>query len=93
MSDETSPAGWVVQVTVAAPPRRADAKWSAIPVVGAPSFHYFNVAIAARNKAVEATAKHLGEGEVKDGEMSIVRGLSSKEIAALSLTAGEVKPA
>ena len=93
MTSETSPAGWVVQVTVAAPPRQPDAKWSAIAAVGAPSFHYFNVAIAARTKAVEATAKHLAEGKAKEGEMSIVRGLSSKEVAALNLTAGEVKPA
>ncbi len=82
-----------MQVTVAAPPRQPDAKWSAIAAVGAPSFHYFNVAIAARNKAVEATAKHLAAGEIKSSEMSVVRGLSSREVAALSLGDGEVKPA
>jgi hypothetical protein len=35
----------------------------------------------------------LADGKAKEGEMSIVRGLSSKEVAALNLAAGEVKPA
>jgi hypothetical protein len=70
-------------------------------MVGAPSFRYFNVAIAGANNAVEATAKHLAKGEAKgeakaetkDGEMCVVRGLSSEEIAVLSLSAGEVRAA
>jgi hypothetical protein len=63
-------------------------------LVGAPSFEYFNVAIAAPDKAMEATTKHLAKSaEAKAGEMSVVRKLSSGEIAALSLEAGEVKPA
>jgi hypothetical protein len=66
-------------------------------MVGAPSFRYFNVAIAGANNAVEATARHLAKGEAKaetkDGEMCVVRGLSSEEIAVLSLSAGEVRAA
>ena len=63
-------------------------------LVSAPSFEYFNVAIAAPDKAMEATTKHMAKGaEAKAGEMSVVRKLSSGEIAALRLKAGEVKPA
>jgi hypothetical protein len=51
------------------------------------------VAIAAPFKAIEATRQHLGETEDKDREMAVVRGLSEREIAALSLAAGDVKPA
>jgi hypothetical protein len=62
-------------------------------MVGVPSFQYFNVAIAAPNKAIEATTKHLAKTETKEGEMSVVRALSAGEIAALNLTTGEVKAA
>jgi|SoiMethySBSTD1v2_1073268.scaffolds.fasta_scaffold306738_3 hypothetical protein len=64
-------------------------------MLGAPSFEYCNVAIASPDKAVEATRKYLGK--VKDGagavDASTVRKLSSAEVAALGLKAGEVKPA
>ena len=97
MSDIASPAGWVVQATIAAAPeaRAADAPWRpSVMLVSAPSFEYFNVAIAAPDKAMEATTKHLAEGvEAKVGAVSVVRKLSSREIAALRLKAGEVKPA
>ena len=63
-------------------------------VAGAPSFQYFNVAIAVPDKAIEATAKHLANSpEAEISEISVVRKLSSAEIAVLSLEAGEVKPA
>jgi hypothetical protein len=93
MTDKASPAGWVVQVTIEAPARSPDAKWRSTAIVDAPSFQYFNVAIAAPNKAIEAATKYLAKAETKEGEMSVVRGLSAGEIAALSLTAGEVKAA
>jgi hypothetical protein len=96
MTQKTPPAGWVVQVAVPAPPSapRADGfRWIGPVVSGAPSFQYYNVAIAASQKAIEATTKHLAGAEGKAGEMSAVRGLSAGEIAALSLKAGEVKPA
>jgi len=63
-------------------------------LVGAPLFKYFNVAIAAPDKAMAAAAKFLAEAaDAKTGEMSVVRKLSPEEIAAISLKAGEVKPA
>ena len=96
MPEKTSPAGWVVQVAVPAPiaPPRADGtRWIGAVALSAPSFQYFNVAIAAPKNAIEATTKHLASAEAKGGEMSVVRQLSSKEIAALSLAAGEVRPA
>jgi hypothetical protein len=90
MTDKAQ-AGWVVQVTVPAPPPPPEAKWSASRGRAAPSFRYFNVAIGDALKALAATAKHLAEPE--EGEMRVVRGLSSEEIAALSLVADQVKPA
>jgi hypothetical protein len=97
MTDQASPAGWVAQVTIPGKPdaRLADAPWRPpIMVAGAPSFQYFNVAIAAPDKAIEATAKHLANSpEAETWEISVVRKLSPAEIAALSLEAGEVKPA
>jgi len=97
MTDKTSPGGWVVQVTIPKKPavRSEDGPWRPpIMVAGAPSFQYFNVAIAAPDKAIEATAKHLANSpEAETWEISVVRKLSPAEIAALSLGAGEVKPA
>ncbi|MGH7488290.1 MAG: hypothetical protein ACREMY_22230, partial [bacterium] len=61
---------------------------------GAPSFKYFNVAIAAPDKAMEATSKYLAQGaEAMVGELSVARKLSAGEIVALGLAAGDVKPA
>jgi hypothetical protein len=60
-------------------------------VLGAPSFRYFNVALAAPEKAIEATRKHVAEAN--DEEVSAVRRLSLGEIAALGLASGEVRPA
>lgn len=60
-------------------------------LLGPPSFEYFNVAIGAPAKAVEATTKHLTEGQ--DRETRVVRALSTEEIASLSLKAGDVVPA
>jgi hypothetical protein len=68
-------------------------RWIGSPVPDAPSFQYFNVALAAPSEALAATAKHLAKSEAKDAEMSVVRRLSSNEIAALTLKAGMVKPA
>ena len=77
------------------PPRADGTRWIGAVALSAPSFQYFNVAIAVANTAIEATSKHLAKAkaEGKDGELSVVRGLSSAEIAALSLKAGEVRPA
>ena len=75
------------------PPRADGTRWIGADVMGAPSFQYYNVAIAAPNNAIEATAKHLVAADAADGEKSVVRGLSAAEIAALHLKTGEVKPA
>jgi len=96
MIDKAPQTGCVVQVAVPAEPeaKADDAPWRhSATMLGAPSFKYFNVAIAAAGKAIEATTKHLAKTNAKEGEVSVVRGLSSGEIAALGLQAGEVKPA
>ncbi len=97
MIDKSTPAGWVVQATIPSEPeaRAADAPWRpSAMLVSAPSFKYFNVAIATADKAIEATTKYMAkDAEAKAGTMSVVRKLSAAEIAALSLKAGEVKPA
>ena len=60
-----------------------------------PTFQYFDVAIAASDKATEAVTKHLAktEAEIKIWEVRVVRELSTAEIHALGLARGEVKPA
>jgi hypothetical protein len=96
MADKASPAGWVIQVVIPAPPpapRAEGAQWFGPVGLGAPSFQYFNVAIADPDKAIAATTKHLADANAKDGEKSAVRELSSREIALLGLKSGEVRPA
>jgi hypothetical protein len=53
------------------------------------------VAIAAADKAVEATKKLMAKADAlaMDWETGAVRGLSSAEIVSLGLKAGEVVPA
>jgi hypothetical protein len=98
MTDKASPAGWVVQVTVQAQPTAATetgVRWIGPSLLGAPSFEYFNVAIASPDEAIEATTKYLAKGktDAADIDASTARELSSAEVAALGLKAGEVKPA
>ena len=95
MTSKTSAAGWVVQVTVLAPfaPQKDGARWIGPALRSAPSFKYFNVAIATPAKAIEATTKHMAKTNEADGATSVVRELSAAEIAVLKLAAGEVKPA
>jgi hypothetical protein len=97
MIDKASPAGWVIQVTIpaSAPPPRPEGegtRWIGSVGLGVPSFQYFNVAIAAADKAIAATSKHLAIANAIDGEKSAVRGLTAGEIAALHLEDGEVRP-
>jgi hypothetical protein len=91
MTDRAPPAGWVVQVTIPAPAPLAppSGRWIGPAALSAPSFKYFNVAIADLNMAVEATARQSAEAEPR--ETRVVRELSAREIDALSLKAGEVK--
>jgi hypothetical protein len=94
MTDKASPAGWVVQVTIPAPPQE-DTRWTAARMSRAPSHKYYNVAIANPDKAIEATTKYLAKinADAGDDDPRTVRELSSAEVAALGLKAGEVKPA
>jgi len=92
MTHKATPAGWVVQVTTPGlPSLTPSASGRLYDLLGPPSFEYFNVAIGAPAKAVEATTKHLTVG--KDRETRVVRELSSGEIASLSLKDGQVAPA
>jgi hypothetical protein len=79
MTDQTLPAGWVVQVATPG------------PLGDAPSFGYFNVAIADSDKAVEAI-RRLAGGNL-EAKIDTVRRLSLTEIATIPLNAGELKPA
>jgi hypothetical protein len=88
MSDQAPPEGWVVQIVVPARSAARGREWIGATLPDAPSFIYFNAAVAVAAEAIEA-AKHLAAA----GEGSVVRVLSSAEIAALGLQPGEVKPA
>ena len=79
MTDKTSAAaGWVIEVVT-------------LRQVGPPLFKYFNVAIADAAKVVEAARKQPTAAQAN--RVNAVRQLSSGEIAALHLKAGQVKPA
>ena len=92
MNANTPPAGWVVQVTTPGQPSQTQSAYNRLSgLIGPPSFKYFNVAIATAEAAVAATTKHLADPQRL--ETSVVRALSSGEIAALGLAAGDVKPA
>jgi hypothetical protein len=92
MTDKASPAGWVIQATIAAPLAEGST-WRGAGAPSAPSFRYFNVAIAASHKAVEAAETKLADTEAKVLEVRAVRPLSAAEIAAAALKTGEAKPA
>ena len=82
MSNETSAAGWVIEV------RRSASLSNQDP----PQYAYYNVAFANAEKATEAAvavAKKAGF----DGEGRHVRSLSNNEIETLHFNAGEVHPA
>jgi hypothetical protein len=92
MSDKAPPAGWVVQVVIPGERsfERLPSGYLSTPL-GAPTFKYFNVAVATPEAAMTATTKHMADAE--DRETRVVRALSTAEIAVLGLTAGEVKSA
>jgi hypothetical protein len=79
MIDDASPAGWVVMVMSAAPGN------------GAPSFRYFNAAIASADKAVEETKRRPDSSPSM--RVQTIRRLSADEIERLGLATGEVRPA
>jgi hypothetical protein len=84
MSEKPPPAGWVVQIVIPA----QFGEWIGATMPDAPSFKYFNAAVAVAGKAIEA-ARQLAMA----GEGRVVRALSSAEIAALGLQPGEVESA
>jgi hypothetical protein len=88
MIEKTSPGGWVVQIVIPAESSTGRVEWIGATLPDAPSFKYFNAAVAVAAKAIEA-ARQLAAA----GEGSVVRALSSSEIAGLGLQPGEVKPA
>jgi hypothetical protein len=92
MTEKSPPAGWVVQVTTPGEPSLTQTRSSQLSALrGAPSFAYFNVAIAIADEAEEATTVHLAEETAR--EACAVRALTSREIASLNLKTGEVVPA
>jgi hypothetical protein len=56
-----------------------------------PAFSFYNVAIDSADKAIEAARKKSGVSA--ETLMSVVRPLSSAEIAHINLKSGEAKPA
>ena len=92
MTDKTSPAGWVVQLTIPGEPiiLVEGSRWRT-PMSTAPTFHFFNVAIGSPEKALEAARKTAGASD--EAPVRVVRALSSSEIASINLPAGEAKPA
>jgi hypothetical protein len=58
---------------------------------GAPSFKYFNAAIASADKAVEETRKRPDSSPCM--RVQTIRRLSAEEIQRLGLATGEVRPA
>jgi hypothetical protein len=62
-----------------------------MPLEGAPSFQFFNVAISSPEKAVEAARKLAGASA--EAPMRVARKLSSPEIESIDLKSGEAKPA
>ena len=61
-------------------------EWIGATLPDVPSLKYFNAAVAVAGRAIEA-AKQLAAA----GEGTVLRALSSAEIAALGLQPGEVK--
>lgn len=82
-------------MTISAPLPESGTRWIGRHIPDAPSFHYFNVAVANPGKAVEATAAFLAKGKADSdaahAPASTVRGLSEAEVTALGLNTGEVK--
>jgi hypothetical protein len=87
MTTRTAAAGWVVQLTILGVAAEGT-KSAAFP---GSTFQFFNVAVGSADQAIEAARKSVGAPN--DAPMRVVRALSSSEIAALKLRAGQVKPA
>lgn len=85
MTEVSKTAGWVVQFSF---PQPATNKFGANP----PKMEFYNVAIEAPTRAVEAALKSRQPTD-DDTESFVVRPLSTSEIAFLKLGQGEVRRA
>jgi hypothetical protein len=92
MTEKTTAAGWVVQLTTPGSPivQPEGSKWRPT-VISSPTFQFFNVAIGSADKAVAAVRKKLGASE--EAPMRVVRPLSAAEVDSIALRAGDTKPA
>jgi hypothetical protein len=92
MNQNTAAAGWVVQLTIPGVLiiRPEGAKWRPAEN-SAPTYQFFDVAIASADKAIEAARKLAGASD--EAVMRVVRALSASEIDAIKLRAGDIKPA
>lgn len=90
MAEKSSAAGWVVQLTIPGLTTQGS-NWRGAPLADAPTFQFFNVAIGAGEKAIEAARKLAGASD--EAAMSTVRRLSPSEIEFVGLRAGEAKRA
>jgi hypothetical protein len=89
MTEKTSAAGWVVQLSIPQLAVEGDSKWRGPALAGAPTFQFYNVAITSSEKAIEAARKKAGAAE--DAPMTAVRRLSPSEVAHVGLKTGEVR--
>jgi hypothetical protein len=89
MTDETSHAGWVAQVTILSPVAPVcQERWNRPK-----SFKYYNVAISP-DKAIKTTADHVAKYKPDANvDAKAVKELSSAEVAALGPKATEAKSA
>lgn len=90
MTENTSAAGWVVQLTIPGKTTESS-QWRGAPLADAPTFQFFNVAIGVGEKAIEAARKVAGASE--EATMTTVRRLSPSEVEFVGLKSGEARPA
>lgn len=87
MTTTRAAAGWVVQLTVLG----IGAEGTKSAELPGSNFQFFNVAVASSDQAIHLARKLAGAPN--DAPMRVVRTLSSAEIAAIRLPAGQAKPA
>jgi hypothetical protein len=92
MSEKSSAAGWVVQITIPGVPvvYAPNLPWRPATTTS-PTFQFINVAIGPPEKAVEVVRKKFGASEQM--EVRTVRRLSAEELASIPLPSGEAQPA
>lgn len=88
MTEKYSAAGWVVQLSIPGKAVQGD-QWRGPALTDAPTFQFYNVAVAASDMAIEAARKKAGAAE--DAPMTAVRRLSPSEVAHVGLKTGEAR--